>query len=85
MNFQYKSIKDQLSLDVSNVLSVNSNTNTDPRDSLKQHTIKPTKDFSAFKKPGTVLTNRSVNIFQTGIIENVSGPVNNCSSCGGAK
>jgi hypothetical protein len=65
---------------------------TDPRDTLKKNIIKPSKDFSTFRTP-TITTNipdvaiqeRSVNIFKRGMIEKVSGPIKNCSSCGGAK
>lgn len=60
-------------------------TTTDPKDSLKQNTIKPRKDFSAFKKGPTPITSDNINIFQRSIIENVSGPIKSCSSCGGAK
>ena len=67
---------------------VNSQNELDPRSTLKQNIIKPKKDFSKFRKaPVTepAQTTRSLNIFQTGMIANVSGPINSCSSCGGAK
>lgn len=67
---------------------VNSQNELDPRNTLKQNIIKPKKDFSVFRKPPVteqVATTRSLNMFQTGMIANVSGPINSCSSCGGAK
>ena len=60
----------------------------DPRDSLRKNTIKPRKDFSAFKKPiiNTPDPNvRAINMFQVGMIQSVMSAANNCSSCGGAK
>jgi hypothetical protein len=56
----------------------------DPRSTLKQNVIKPKKDFNIFRNP-TATSTRSLNMFQTGMIANVNGPINGCSSCGGAK
>ena len=85
MVFQNKLSRTSAALDLVNRSPIIIPTNTDPRDSLKQNTIKPKKNFSAFAKGPIPITSRSINMFQTGMIENVSGPVKNCSSCGGAK
>jgi len=91
MAFQYNKSRNQTNLDMNDrSILVYPEVFTDPRDTLKQNTIKPKKDFSIFRKP--TLNNfdinnkeRSINIFTRGMIEKINGPANNCSSCGGAK
>ena len=91
MAFQYNKSRNQTNLDMNDrSILVYPEVFTDPRDTLKQNTIKPKKDFSIFRKPTTNISNinnqdRSINIFTRGMIEKVNGPANNCSSCGGAK
>jgi len=84
--FQYSRARDQINLDISNNLLTNYPTFTDPRDSLRKNIIKPKRNFDAFKEPiVSSASTRSMSMFQRGIIENVTGPTDNCSSCGGAK
>jgi hypothetical protein len=85
MVFQNNSSRNQTSLDIMNKPPVIFPTSNNPTDSLRQNIIKPKKNFSAFKNGPTAIVERSINMFQTGMIQNVSGPNNNCSSCGGAK
>ena len=91
LNFQYNSPRNVLYLDTSDrPVPIYPNVFTDPRDTLKKNTIKNNKDFSIFRnpvinKPENNSEMRSPNIFTRGMIEKVSGPPNNCSSCGGAK
>lgn len=85
MVFQNKLSRTSNALDLVNRSPNIIQTNTDPRDSLKKNIIKPPKKFSTFQKGPTPITSRSINMFHAGIIENVSGPIKNCSSCGGAK
>lgn len=85
MVFQNKLSRTSAALDLVNRSPIIIPTDTDPRDSLKKNIMKPKKNFSTFVKGPIPITSRSINMFQTGIIENVSGPNNNCSSCGGAK
>lgn len=85
MVFQNKFSRSPNALDLVNRPLIIIPTNTDPRDSLKQNTIKPKKNFNTFNKGPTPITTRSITMFHTGMIENVRGQNNNCSSCGGAK
>lgn len=89
MIFQFQRAREQTTLDISNNPLSNFPSSDDPRDSLRKNIIKPRRNFNAFKSPSTQSENdsstRSLNMFQTGIIENVNGPAQNCSSCGGAK
>ena len=89
MFFQYNRARGQINLDMSNNPLQNFPTQTDPRDSLRRNIIKPSRNFNSFKQPIIQLTDdlstRSVTIFQKGMIENVTAPAKNCSSCGGAK
>jgi len=89
MFFQYNRARDQINLDISNNPLPNFPTQTDPRDSLRKNIIKPGRNLNAFKQPIVQLTDdlssRSLSIFQRGMIENVTTPAQNCSSCGGAK
>lgn len=89
MIFQYNRARSQINLDISNNPLPNFPRQTDPADSLRKNIIKPNRNFSAFQKP-IVQSNddssaKSLTIFQRGMIENVTGPAQNCSSCGGAK
>jgi len=88
MVFQYKRAQDQIDLDISNNPLPIFPTSEDPRDSLRKNIIKPKKNFNAFKKPIVAEepeATRSLNMFQIGMIENVTKSAQNCSSCGGAK
>lgn len=89
MVFQYNRARDQINLDISNNPLPDFPTSTDPRDSLRKNIIKPKRNFVAFKKPIEQATDdsstRELTIFQRGMLENVTGPAQNCSSCGGAK
>ena len=89
MFFQYNRARDQINLDISNNPLPNFPTSTDPRDSLRKNIIKPKRTFSAFKQPIVQLpddsSTRALTIFQRGMLENVTIPAQNCSSCGGAK
>lgn len=85
MVFQYKRAQDQIDLDISNNPLPIFPTSEDPRDSLRKNIIKPKKNFNAFKKPIVEEATRSLNMFQIGMIENVTKSAQNCSSCGGAK
>jgi len=96
MTFQHNKSRDEPKLYINDKPLPQYPSNNDPRETLKKNIIKPTKDFSTFRKPTvTIITTtnnstiindeRSMNIFSRGMIEKVSGPINNCSSCGGAK
>jgi hypothetical protein len=85
MVFQNSFSRNSTALDLANRPPIIIPRNNDPRDTLKKNIIKPKKDFSNYDKPPSTIISRSINMFQTGMIENVSGPIKNCSSCGGAK
>lgn len=85
MIFQNNFSRTSTSLDLVNRPPFIIPASTDPRDSLKKNILKPKKDFSNYNKLPPPIIAGSVNMFQRGIIENVSGGNKNCSSCGGAK
>jgi hypothetical protein len=96
MTFQHNKSRGEPNLYINDKPLPQYPSSSDPRDTLKKNIIKPTRDFSTFRKPiVTIITTtnnsdiinneRPKNVFMRGMIEKVSGPINNCSSCGGAK
>lgn len=85
MVFQNSFSRNSTALDLANRPPIILPTNRDPINSLKKNIIKPQKDFTKYDKQPSTTISRSINMFQTGMIQNVNGPIKNCSSCGGAK